>query len=93
MYRLWGEKVNRTKQRQSELAQFKRYIGIHYSGAEVPEASCRGFRVYVARASFGSYDVDETKHRLTPHVQGSVTGDILIGRTSRQFTSSAQMGA
>ena len=31
-------------------------------------------------ASFGSYTIDERTHRLTHHVQGSVTGDALIGR-------------
>ncbi len=31
-------------------------------------------------ASFGSYDVDEAKHTLTHHVQGSVTRDLLVGK-------------
>jgi hypothetical protein len=31
-------------------------------------------------ASFGSYDVDEAKHMLTHHVQGSNTGDLLVGK-------------
>lgn len=31
-------------------------------------------------ASFGSYDVDEAKHTLTHHVQGSITRDLLVGR-------------
>jgi Lipocalin-like domain len=31
-------------------------------------------------ASFGSYDVDEAKHILTHHVQGSITGDLLVGK-------------
>jgi lipocalin-like protein len=31
-------------------------------------------------ASFGSYDVDETKHIVTHHVQGSVTRDLLVGK-------------
>src|SRR5271157_4580968 len=31
-------------------------------------------------ASFGSYDVDEAKHLLTHHVQGSVTGDLLVDK-------------
>jgi hypothetical protein len=31
-------------------------------------------------ASFGSYTIDERTHTLTHHVQGSVTGDTLIGR-------------
>jgi hypothetical protein len=29
-------------------------------------------------ASFGSYDVDETTHTVTHHVQGSVTRDLLV---------------
>ena len=31
-------------------------------------------------ASFGSYDVDETKHIVTHHIQGSITRDLLIGK-------------
>lgn len=31
-------------------------------------------------ASFGSYDVDERKHTVTHHVQGSVTRDLLVGK-------------
>jgi hypothetical protein len=31
-------------------------------------------------ASFGSYDVDEAKHTLTHHVQGSNTRDLLVGK-------------
>jgi hypothetical protein len=31
-------------------------------------------------ASFGSYDVDEAKHTLTHHVQGSITGELLVGK-------------
>jgi hypothetical protein len=31
-------------------------------------------------ASFGSYDIDEAKHIVTHHVQGSVTRDLLVGK-------------
>ena len=31
-------------------------------------------------ASFGSYDVDETKRIVTHHVEGSITRDLLIGK-------------
>jgi len=31
-------------------------------------------------ASFGSYSIDERTHTLTHHVQGSVTGDALLGK-------------
>lgn len=31
-------------------------------------------------ASFGSYDIDEAKHTVTHHVQGSVTRDLLVGK-------------
>jgi hypothetical protein len=31
-------------------------------------------------ASFGSYDVDEGKHMLTHHVQGSNTGELLVSK-------------
>jgi hypothetical protein len=33
------------------MAQFKRYIGIDYSGAKTPDSSCDGLRVYVADGS------------------------------------------
>lgn len=31
-------------------------------------------------ASFGAFDIDEANHRLTHHVQGSNTGDLLVGK-------------
>lgn len=31
-------------------------------------------------ASFGSYDIDIAKHTVTHHVQGSNTGDLLVGK-------------
>ena len=31
-------------------------------------------------ASFGSYEVDEARHSLTHHVQGSNTRDLLVGK-------------
>jgi hypothetical protein len=31
-------------------------------------------------ASFGSYEVDEAAHTLTHHVQGSNTGDLIVGK-------------
>lgn len=31
-------------------------------------------------ASFGSYDIDDAKHTVTHHVQGSVTRDLLVGK-------------
>jgi Lipocalin-like domain len=31
-------------------------------------------------ASFGSYDVDESHHLVTHHIQGSVTRGLLVGR-------------
>ncbi|PYX08178.1 MAG: hypothetical protein DMG85_10765 [Acidobacteria bacterium] len=31
-------------------------------------------------ASFGSYEMDEVKHMLTHHVQGSITRDLLVGK-------------
>jgi hypothetical protein len=31
-------------------------------------------------ASFGSYDVDEARHIVTHHVQGSVTRELLLGK-------------
>jgi hypothetical protein len=35
----------------AELPQFQRYIGIDYSGAESPDSSCKGLRVYLAEDS------------------------------------------
>jgi hypothetical protein len=31
-------------------------------------------------ASFGGYDVDEARHIVTHHVQGSITRDLLLGK-------------
>ena len=31
-------------------------------------------------ASFGSYDIDESRHLVTHHVQGSITRDRLVGK-------------
>jgi hypothetical protein len=31
-------------------------------------------------ASFGSYDVEEARHMVTHHVQGSVTRELLVGK-------------
>jgi Lipocalin-like domain len=31
-------------------------------------------------ASFGSYDINETAHTVTHHVQGSITRDLLVGK-------------
>jgi hypothetical protein len=33
------------------MLQFKRYIGIDYSGAETPESSCKGLRVYISEGT------------------------------------------
>jgi hypothetical protein len=41
-------------------------------------------------ASFGSYDVDETAHTVTHHVQGSITRDLLVGKDlARKFEFTA----
>ena len=45
-------------------------------------------------ASFGSYDVDEAKHTLTHHVQGSNTRDLLVGKDLRRvyrFTADGKL--
>jgi|SRR5882762_3993123 len=45
-------------------------------------------------ASFGSYDVDEAKHMLTHHVQGSITGALLVGKDLPrvyQFTADGEL--
>jgi hypothetical protein len=33
------------------LPHVERYIGIDYSGAETPESSCKGLRLYAAEGS------------------------------------------
>ncbi len=48
-----------------------------------PEAANSQSNEYVVdgyEASFGSYDVDETSHTVTHHVQGSITRDLLVGK-------------
>lgn len=48
-----------------------------------PRSASALSNVYVQNgyeASFGSYDVDEAAHTLTHHIQGSVTGDLLVGK-------------
>jgi hypothetical protein len=45
-------------------------------------------------ASFGSYDVDESTHTLTHHVQASNTRDLLVGKDlprSYQFTQDGHL--
>jgi hypothetical protein len=45
-------------------------------------------------ASFGSYDVDEARHTLTHHVQGSITRDSLVGKDlprAYQFTADGKL--
>ena len=37
---------------------FLRYIGIHYSGAEVPNSSLRGLRVYMADRTAQPFEVE-----------------------------------
>jgi hypothetical protein len=44
------------------MPQFERYIGIDYSGAETPESSCRGLRVYVAEGSGTPIQVQPPVH-------------------------------
>lgn len=45
-------------------------------------------------ASFGSYDVDQARHMVTHHVQGSITRDLLMGKDLPriyQFTADGQL--
>jgi Lipocalin-like domain len=45
-------------------------------------------------ASFGSYDMDEATHTLTHHVQGSNTGDLIVGKNLPriyQFTKDGRL--
>lgn len=45
-------------------------------------------------ASFGSYDVNEAKHTVTHHIQGSVTRDLLVGKDLPrvyQFTADGRL--
>ena len=43
-------------------------------------------------ASFGSYDIDEAKHTLTHHVMGSITRDLLVGRSLSRIYQLTQDG-
>ncbi len=43
-------------------------------------------------ASFGSYDLDEAKHMVTHHVQGSNTRDLLVGKDLPRVYSSPDDG-
>ena len=45
------------------MAQFDRYIGIDYSGAETPDSSCKGLRVYAAE---GSAKPEQVQPPLSP---------------------------
>jgi hypothetical protein len=45
-------------------------------------------------ASFGSYDVDESAHTVTHHVQGSITRGLLVGKDLPrrfEFTADGQL--
>jgi hypothetical protein len=45
-------------------------------------------------ASFGSYDIEEGRHMVTHHVQGSVTRDLLVGKDlprNYQFTADGHL--
>ncbi|HEX3659964.1 MAG TPA: lipocalin-like domain-containing protein [Acidobacteriaceae bacterium] len=45
-------------------------------------------------ASFGTYEMDEATHTLTHHVQGSNTGDLLVGKNLPriyQFTKEGRL--
>jgi hypothetical protein len=45
-------------------------------------------------ASFGSYDLDEARHIVTHHVQGSITRDLLVGKglpRIYQFTTDGRL--
>jgi hypothetical protein len=45
-------------------------------------------------ASFGRYDIDEARHMLTHHVEGSVTRELLAGKDLPrlyQFTSNGHL--
>ncbi len=45
-------------------------------------------------ASFGSYDVNDATHTVTHHVQGSNTGDLLVGKDLPrvfQFTTNGRL--
>jgi hypothetical protein len=60
------------------MPHFNRYIGIDYSGAETPDSSCRGLRVYVAegmdvwRHRSGSSAGSRNEQRWQGHSSGSI---------------------
>ena len=41
---------------------------------------------------FGSYDLDEAKHIVTHHVEGSVTRDLLVGKDLPRVYQLTQTG-
>ena len=47
------------------MPQFKRYIGIDYSGAETADSSCKGIRVYMAEGT-GTPDTGSAAAQPTP---------------------------
>ena len=52
------------------MPHFNRYIGIDYSGAETPDSSCRGLRVYVAEGR------SRLKNILTPAFTSSTPANL-----------------
>ena len=77
------------------MAQFQRYIGIDYSGAETPTSSLSGLRVYDAgnerqpSRSFGLISKAQSQSRRTPVCHGfSISGNIVqIEFTSGRSTA------
>jgi hypothetical protein len=56
------------------------HISVQLMYPKSTTALCNEYVQNGYEASFGSYDVDEARHTLTHHVQGSITRDLLVGK-------------
>jgi len=76
------------------MPHFNRYIGIDYSGAETPDSSCRGLRVYVAevaarRNRFGHLRTHDCIGRDGVSPNGSARNSLRRPRQSSALTTAS----
>jgi hypothetical protein len=69
------------------LPHFERYIGIDYSGAETPESSCRGLRVYAAEGSGTPVPVQPP-----PSPRRYLPSEVFLGRPDLLVTRQQRAG-
>lgn len=70
------------------------HISVQLMYPKSPSAQSNEYVLDGYEASFGSYDVDESTHTLTHHVQASNTRDLLVGKDlprSYQFTQDGHL--